>query len=129
MQREILHFTWWSVGCHQSCENNKKHELAIQNKASNSSVRSYLSSKNINEMEKLLLQAAQEATLLYHTAVHNHSFKSMNCTTAIMRKISTINLYVHKNMESNNYRCFYAIGRKQILQELKEACFISVLID
>jgi hypothetical protein len=37
-------------------------------------------------MEKQLLLAAQEATFAYHMVVHNHSFKSMDCTTAIVKK-------------------------------------------
>jgi hypothetical protein len=36
-----------SVGCAQSCE-NKKHKLAVQNKASNNSISNYLSTKNIS---------------------------------------------------------------------------------
>jgi hypothetical protein len=42
---------------------------------------------NISETEKQLLLAAHEATFAYHTAVHNHSFKSMDCTTTIVRKL------------------------------------------
>jgi hypothetical protein len=32
MQREILHCTWWSVGCRQSRENKKKkkHKMAVK---------------------------------------------------------------------------------------------------
>jgi hypothetical protein len=74
MQCEILHCTWWLVGRRQSSE--KKNKLAVQNKASNNSISNYLSTKNVNEMEKQLLLAAQEATCAYHTTVHNHSFKS-----------------------------------------------------
>jgi hypothetical protein len=48
------------------------------------------------EIEKQLSLAAQEATFEYHTAVDNHSFKSMDCTTTIVRKLSMINLHVHK---------------------------------
>jgi hypothetical protein len=77
MQREILHCTWWSVGRRQSRE-NKKHKLALENKASSNSINNYLSTKNITEMEKQLSLAVQEATFAYHTAVHNHSFKSMD---------------------------------------------------
>jgi hypothetical protein len=62
----------------------KKKKLAVQNKASNNSVTNYLSTKNISEMEKQLSLAAQEATFAYHTTVHNHSFKSIDCTTAIL---------------------------------------------
>jgi hypothetical protein len=65
----------------------KKHKLALQSKASNNSISNYLSTKNISEMEKQLSLAAQEATSAYHTAVHNHSFESKDCTTTIVRKL------------------------------------------
>jgi hypothetical protein len=38
-------------------------------------------------MEKQLSLAAQEATFAYHTAVHNHSCKSMDCTATIVKKL------------------------------------------
>jgi hypothetical protein len=45
-----------------------KKELAVQNEGSINSV-----SMNLSEMEKQLSLAAQKATVVYHTAVHNHS--------------------------------------------------------
>jgi hypothetical protein len=41
----------------------------------------------MSEMEKQFLQAAQEGTFAYYIAVNNHSFKSMDCTTIIVRKL------------------------------------------
>jgi hypothetical protein len=49
-------------------------------------IKTLLSMKNISEMEKQILLAAQEATSAY-TAVYNHSFRSMDCTTTIIRKL------------------------------------------
>jgi hypothetical protein len=79
LQRGILHCTWLLVRRRQSSENKtkQKHKLAVQNKASNNSISNYLSKENISEMEKQLSLAAQEVTYAYHTAVHNHSFKSI----------------------------------------------------
>jgi hypothetical protein len=65
----------------------KKYKLAVQNKASNNSMSNYLCSKNISEMEKKLSLAAQEATFAYPTAVHNHNFRSMDCTTTVVREL------------------------------------------
>jgi hypothetical protein len=65
----------------------KKHKLAVQSKASNNSISNYLSTKNISEMEKQLSLIAQEVTFAYHTAVHNHSFKSMDCTTTVIVRL------------------------------------------
>jgi hypothetical protein len=72
----------------------KKHKGAVQSKASNSS--NFLNAKTQSEMEKQLSLAAQKATFAYHTAVHKHSFKSMDCTTAIVKNFSTINSDVRK---------------------------------
>jgi hypothetical protein len=38
-------------------------------------------------MEKQLSLAAQEATFAYYTAVHNHSFKPMDCIATTARKL------------------------------------------
>jgi hypothetical protein len=65
----------------------KNHKLAVENKASNKRISNYLSTRNISELEKQLLLAAQETAFAYHTAVHNHTFRFMDCTTIIMRKL------------------------------------------
>jgi hypothetical protein len=77
-----LHFTWWSVR-----PENENHKGAVQSRASNSSISNFLNAKTQSEMEKQLSLAAQEATFAYHAAMHNHSFKSMDCTTAIVKKL------------------------------------------
>jgi hypothetical protein len=122
----IAYGGWSDVVNHMK---TKKHELAVQNKASNNSISNYLSMKNITEIEKQLLQAAQEATFAYHTAVHNHSFKSMGCTTTIVGKL------FNDKFTCSQTKCTAIItdvivpfATKQVLQELKEAHFISVLI-
>jgi hypothetical protein len=38
-------------------------------------------------MEKRLSLAAQEETFAYYAAVHNHSLKSMDCTTVIVKEL------------------------------------------
>lgn len=108
----------------------KKHKVAVQNKASNNSISNYMKTKSVSEMEKQLSLAAQEATFAYHTAVHNHSFKSMDCTTTIVRKLFndkfTCSQTKCKAIITNVIAPF---ATKQILDELKETRFISVLID
>jgi uncharacterized protein (DUF488 family) len=108
----------------------KIHKLTVQNKASKISISNYLSKKNISEMEKKLSLAEQEATFAYHTAVHNHGFKSMDCTATIVRKRFvdkfTCSQTKCREIITNVIALFAA---KQILQELKKAHFISVLSD
>jgi hypothetical protein len=76
------------------------------------------------------LLAAQETNFAYHTAVHNQSFKSMNCTTTVVKKL------FNDKFTCSQRKCRAIIASviapfatKHILQELKEDCFISVLID
>jgi hypothetical protein len=85
---------------------------------------------DISEMEKQLLLAAQEAIFSYHTAVHNHNFKSIHCTTTIVRKFS------NDKFTCSQTKCRAIItnviappfAEEQILQELKEDRFIPVLM-
>jgi hypothetical protein len=104
---------------HQS-RDNKKRKLAHQNKASNNSISSYLSTKNIGETEKQLLLAAQETTFAYHTAVHNHSFKSIDCTATIIRKLFNVKFTCSQTKDRAIITNVIApFATKQILQELK----------
>jgi hypothetical protein len=86
--------------------------------------------KNISEMEKLLSLGAQEVTFAYHIAVHNHSFRSMDCTTTIVGKL------FNNKIACSQTKCRAIItnviapfATKRIFRELKETRYISVLID
>jgi hypothetical protein len=63
----------------------KKHKTVVGSRASKNTISSYLQAKSVGEMERQL--AAQEATLAFHTVVHNRSFRSMGCTTAIVKTL------------------------------------------
>jgi transcription initiation factor IIE alpha subunit len=81
-------------------------------------------------MEKQLSLAAQKATCVYYTALHNHSFKSMDFTTIIMRKLFNDKFtYSRTKCRAIITNVIALFATKQILQELKEDRFISVLID
>jgi hypothetical protein len=108
----------------------KKKRLAVQNKASDSSISNYLSTMNISEMEKRLSQVAQEVTFAYHTVVHNHSFKSMDCTTTVVTKLfSDKSICSQTKYRAIIIKVIAPFATKQILQELKEAHLIYALID
>jgi uncharacterized membrane protein len=62
----------------------KRHKLA-ENASVSSKVSDYFSKKSIGEMEINL--AADKATFEYHVCMHNQSFRSMNCTSKIIRKL------------------------------------------
>jgi hypothetical protein len=68
--------------------------------------------------------AAQEVILAFHTAIHNHSLKSKNCTIAIV-----------KNLFNQTFTCSQTkteviiskgmapLAKKQVLNSLQEASF------
>lgn len=107
---------------------SNKHKVALQVKSSSSKMDNYLSVKAVSDMDKQL--SAQEATFAYHTVMHNQSFKSMDCTSDII-----------KSLFNNKFACSQTKTRaiitnviapfavEQIMKELKEAQFISVMID
>jgi hypothetical protein len=105
----------------------KKHKTAVEMKASNCSISNFLKLKS--EREKEISLAAQEATFAYHTAVHNHSFSFMDCTTTIVRKI------FNDKFRCSQTKCKAIItnviapfATNQFGEELKQVDFISVLI-
>lgn len=89
----------------------KKHKIALET-TSCSNVTSFLST--------------QEVTLVYHTAVHNHSFQSMDCTSDIVNKIFNNKFKCSQTKcKAIITHCIAPHAKKQIDNELKEALFIS----
>jgi hypothetical protein len=61
----------------------KKHKMVVESRTSKNTVNNYPQVKIVGEMEGQA--AAQGMTLAFLTVVHNHSFRSMDCTTAIIK--------------------------------------------
>ena len=70
--------------------NTKKHRDALVARSSSKRVDNYFSRQVMGDKEKTL--ACQEGTLAYHTIQHNHSFRSMDCTST-------------QNVEAEIYMC------------------------
>ncbi|XP_051167012.1 uncharacterized protein LOC127285186 [Leptopilina boulardi] len=63
---------------------SEKHKNALKEAASSSQVTDFFKTKNVfGSKEKEL--AAAEAVLSYHTITHNHSFRSMDCTSRLVQ--------------------------------------------
>jgi hypothetical protein len=62
----------------------KRNKLA-ENASVSSKLSDCFSKKSMGEMERNL--ASDEATFAYHVCVHNQSFRSMDCTSKIIRKL------------------------------------------
>jgi pyruvate/2-oxoglutarate dehydrogenase complex dihydrolipoamide dehydrogenase (E3) component len=61
----------------------KKHKMIVDSRASKNTVNSHPQVKTVGVMEGQA--AAQGTTLAFLTVVHNCSFRSMDCTTAIVK--------------------------------------------
>jgi hypothetical protein len=55
--------------------------MVVHSWASKRTINSYMQVKTLGEVERLL--TAQGVTLAFHTAIQNHSFKSLDCATTI----------------------------------------------
>ena len=63
----------------------KKHKAALSARASSSSLSKYYTAKQPGKEEYSL--AAEEGTCAYHTVCHNQSFRSVDCTSQLIRKM------------------------------------------
>ena len=63
---------------------SKKHKVFVEAAAFSSRVTSFF--RNIVSDAALAL-AAKEATFAYHTATHEQSFRSFNCTSKLISKL------------------------------------------
>lgn len=75
--------------------------------------------------------AAREATFSYHTVIHNHSFRSMTCTSDLIRQTLNDKKFTCAKTKTKeiivNVISPYIIDN--MIKELHSAKFISVLVD
>src|SRR5882757_2893349 len=63
----------------------KKHKAGIMATSSSQSMSGFFRKQELGSDEQKL--AAAEGTFAYHTVQHNHSFRSMDCTSKLVKKI------------------------------------------
>lgn len=107
---------------------SKKHKDAITAKAVSQKVNDYFGNEKMASADAKL--AAAEGTLAYHTAYHNHSFRSMDCTSTIVKKMFDQKFTCARTKaESIVVNVFAPFAMVQIVNELKNAKYVSVLVD
>ncbi|KAF0706685.1 protein FAM200B-like, partial [Aphis craccivora] len=76
-----------------------KHKSRIASSAVSSSVilDNFVINKNTHDILKV---SAVEGTLAFHTVVHHHSYRSMDCTPVILRSITTFSEIVIECLKS-----------------------------
>jgi len=81
--------------------------------------------------ENDFLLAAREATFVYHTIIHYHSFRSMSCTSELIRQCLNDKKFTCAKTKTReivvNVICPYIVDNT--LKELSFANYVSVLVD
>jgi hypothetical protein len=92
----------------------------------NQKVTSYFTKETMTDEDKHI--AAKEGLFAFHTVKHNHSFRSMDCTSSVIR-----NLHVQKcscgqkKCEAIVVNVLAPFAMQQILEELGTFKYISVV--
>lgn len=63
---------------------SEKHKKAVQQAASSSKLTTFMRRKEFGQKEKEI--ALSEAVMAFHTICHNHSLRSMDCTSDLVKK-------------------------------------------
>jgi hypothetical protein len=80
--------------------------------------------------DKELDLAAKEGTFAFHTVAHNQSFQSMYCTSTIIRKLLEPKFTcAQTKVRTSVVNVLAPLSINQIREELKDAKFVSVMID
>lgn len=105
----------------------KRHKLA-ENASVSSKVSDYFSKKAMGEMERNL--AADDATFAYHVCMHNQSFRSMDCTSKIIRKLYDKKFTCgQKKTQAIIVSVLAPYAMAVFRNELEKANYVSIMID
>lgn len=107
---------------------SEKHKKMVSAAASSSSVTTHFRNKEFGTKEANL--AASEALFSFHTVAHNHSFRSMDCTSKIIQKRFE-NKFTSSRTKSEaivkKVLAPYAVS--ELLKELEKVHYISIFSD
>ncbi|KAF2887706.1 hypothetical protein ILUMI_18467, partial [Ignelater luminosus] len=110
---------------HLECEKHKKH---INAAASSSVLTNYYKNDIYGTCEKKL--AISEALFAYHAVAHNHSFRSMDCTSKIIQKrFENKFSCARTKSEAIIKRVLAPFAFDALTQELETSHFVSIFSD
>jgi uncharacterized protein YjhX (UPF0386 family) len=105
----------------------KREELAEYASVS-SKVSDYFSKKSMGEMERNL--AADETTIAYHVCMHKQSFRSMDCTLKIIRKLYDKKFaFSQKETQAIIVSILEPYAMAVFRNELGKANYLSIMTD
>ena len=105
-----------------------KHKQSLDASASSSKVTSFFKTSNYSEDEKQL--AAMEGTFAFHTIIQNQSFRSMDCTTKLLKKFHSAKFSCTRTKcEAIIKSVFKNYCDKIVTEDLEAAAFVTILSD
>lgn len=105
-----------------------RHTRAVGASASSKSLTEFYANASCGTKEKQL--AAAEGTLAYHTVSHNHSFRSMDCTSKLIQKMFEAKFTCSRTKaEAIVVKVLSPLAMKHLKDELENVNFVSIFID
>jgi hypothetical protein len=102
--------------------------LLYKLKSCSANVTPYLTKETVTDEWKRI--AAEEGLFAFHTIKHNHSFRSMDCTSLVIGRLHEDKLlYGLTKCESIVVIVLAPFTMQQILEESENVKYLSVMID
>jgi hypothetical protein len=101
----------------------RKHAIAAETKSCSKKITSYFTKETITDECKHI--ADGEGLFAFHTIKHNHSFRSMDCTSSVIRRLHEENFsFGRTKCGSIVVNVLAPFATQQIFEEL-EKCYVS----
>lgn len=108
--------------------NTKTHKTSENAAASSSKISSFLRSHDFQNETKQL--ALHELVFSYHQVMHNHSFRSMDCTSNLIQTFYDKKFSCARSKSNAIIKnVLFPAVKEELIAELKEIHFVSILSD
>jgi len=107
---------------------SEKHKKYVDSASSSSKVSDYYRYYEFSDQEKYL--AVKEGVFAYHNIMHCHSFRSMDCTSKIIKKCFEKKFALGRTKcEAIITKVFFALVKNQLKEDLDKCNYITVFSD
>lgn len=105
---------------------SKKHLNAVSAIATNTSLNKFFTS-NASQNNEVI---AKEAVIAYHTVKHNHSFRSLDCTSKLMSCLFGPKFSSARTKSETIVKHVLAHEtQRHMFEELAETSYLSIMVD
>jgi hypothetical protein len=105
----------------------RKHAIAAETRSCSKKVMSFFTEETITDECKHI--AAEGGLFAFHTIKHNHSFRSMDCTSSVIRSHKEKFSCGQTKCESIVVNVLAPFAMQQILEELGSGKYLTVMVD